>query len=80
MIFFKIFTCPPYFGNKYTFPPIFAKCLHFPLCSFNFRFLASFKFFLASSYFDHDAFMHHALHVLDALPLSKDFEEALYKF
>jgi len=37
----------------------------FPLFSFNLGFLLNLRFFL-SPYFDHDAFMHHALHVLDA--------------
>src|SRR6218665_3810013 len=45
--------------------PYFRKISKFSLFSFK---LCSFGFinFFASSYFDHDAFMHHALHVLDA--------------
>src|SRR6218665_1137516 len=40
----------PNFSQIYKFPPLFSVFLTF----------------LASSYFDHDAFMHHALHILDA--------------
>src|SRR6218665_891831 len=45
--------------------PYFRKISKFPLFSFK---LCSFGFinFFASPNFDHDAFMHHALHVLDA--------------
>jgi len=41
----------PYFHKIDKFPPIFVK----------FSFLLNLRVF-ASSYFDHDAFMHHALH------------------
>ena len=53
-----------YFGKNSTFPPNFAKLKHFPLFSLNLR-------FFASPDFDHDAFMHHALHVLDTPGLRK---------
>src|SRR6218665_180291 len=55
VIYFK-FVFPQYFGETITFPPIFARFIYFPLCSFNLRFLTSFTVF-ASPYFDHDAFM-----------------------
>src|SRR6218665_505237 len=45
--------------------PYFRKISKFPLFSFK---LCSFGFinFFASSYLDHEALIHHALHVLDA--------------
>src|SRR6218665_491680 len=49
----------PYFP-KICNSPIFAEFMHFPLFSFNLR------FFFFSPYFDHDAFMHHASHILNA--------------
>jgi len=45
-------------------PPISAKFIHSPI-SAKCKFLLNLCLF-ASSYFEHDAFMHHALHVLDA--------------
>src|SRR6218665_279640 len=42
------------------YSPYFSKIYKFPV-----HYLHSFSF-LATSYFDHDAFTHHALHVLDA--------------
>jgi len=62
--------------------PIFAKCIHLPLFRENLHFpyfrkisvrsiyvsYASFTS-LAFPYFDHDAFMHHALHVVNWTPL-----------
>src|SRR6218665_625307 len=45
----------PYFRKMYKFPPILFKFPYFYLI-----------YFFSSPYFDHDAFMHHALHVLDA--------------
>ena len=47
------------------FPIHFHKIYKFPLFSFNSHLLFTLGFF-ASTYFDHDAFMHHALHILDA--------------
>src|SRR6218665_3358965 len=49
----------PYFQKIYKFSPISAKFIHFPLFPQNLR-------YFASPHFDHDAFMHHVLHVLDA--------------
>jgi len=69
----------PHISN---FPPIFAISIHFPLfrkilnfpllfqISPGFRKLYVFFYilyvFLVSPYFDHDAFMHHTMHILDA--------------
>ena len=47
----------PYFHKTYKFTLLFPQ---------NLRFLLNFRVF-ASPYFDHDAFMHHALHVLDGI-------------
>ena len=47
------------------FPPIVAKCINFPYIHSNYVFLPNLHFF-ASPYFDHDAFMRHALHMLDS--------------
>jgi len=44
------------------FPHIFAKFLNVSLFSSNLRFLLNVRFF-ATPYFDHDVFMHHALHI-----------------
>jgi len=46
----------PLFSQKLQIPPIFVQ---FTFFWFNLR-------FIASPYFDHDAFMYHFLHVLDA--------------
>ena len=54
----------PLFSKKYYFPPYFQK---FPPCFSKIHLL--FTYFLCISfppYFDHDAFMHHPMHVLDA--------------
>src|SRR6218665_299651 len=60
------------------YSPIFAKCINFPyfrksykfpLFSLNFRLLWLNQRFLASLYFDHDAFMHYVL--LDGPAASK---------
>src|SRR6218665_2671691 len=48
---------PPHLFKMYTFPSDFCKNVCFVW--FNLR-------FLLPPYFDHDAFMHHTLHVLDA--------------
>ena len=57
-----MYTFPPYFKKK-NFSPAF---LHFPLFSFNLRVFCLIYVLFASPYFDHGAFMHHAMHVLDA--------------
>ena len=70
MTFFRI---SPYFSCFSTFPPVSRKLLFppyfhkFPLCFKQFHLL--FTYFTCISfppYFDHDAFMHHPMHVLDA--------------
>ena len=57
----------PYLEKIYkSQPPISTKCINFPIFLFILRgFLPNLRFF-ASLYFDHDAFLHNALHVLDA--------------
>jgi len=66
------FRIPSYFRCFHTFPPISEKMLFSP---YFFKFPSDFaKFtcfyihsaFFVSPYFDHDAFMHHTMHVLDA--------------
>src|SRR6218665_2764204 len=66
--------------QKFRIPPIFAVSAHFPLFRENFSFplllqmslcfrqihLLFTYFTCISPYFDHDAFMHHPMHVLDA--------------
>src|SRR6218665_2606429 len=69
------------FPKIYTFSPIsvhflpISETLYFPLFfihislfSFNIRFLALFTLFLLLPYFDNNAYMHHALQVLNATP------------
>src|SRR6218665_3066713 len=53
--FHKIYKFLLYFHKIYTFPPISTK----------FTFLGLIYVF-CFPYFDHDAFMHHTLHILDA--------------
>jgi len=48
-----------YFHKICKIPPITAKFINFPMIFIQFT-------FFASPYFDHDAFTHHALHVMDA--------------
>jgi len=57
----------PYFNKIYKFPPLFPLKMFqfFPYLSSIYVFFLNLPFLLAP-YFDHDAFMHHALHVLDA--------------
>jgi len=55
----------PLFRINVTFPPIFAKFVHIPYVHSIYAFWVHLRFFLPP-YFDHDTFMHHALHVLDA--------------
>src|SRR6218665_1371528 len=77
--FHKIYKFSPYFCKIYKFPSISTKFINFPPISAKFikspyfrsiyGFLliyafAKFRFF-CFPLFDHDAFMHHALHVLD---------------
>src|SRR6218665_2256373 len=49
----------PYFHKIFYKFPLFSQNIYFP------HIFVQFTFF-ASPYFDHDAFMHHALHVLDS--------------
>src|SRR6218665_1144389 len=67
------FEFPPYFPYFSTFPPVSRKLLFppyfekFPHCFPKIHLL--FTYFMCISfppYFDHDAFMHHPMHVLDA--------------
>src|SRR6218665_4230335 len=66
------FWIPPYFPSFSTFLPLIAKNSYFPPTFTNFppvfgkftSFLHTFCVF--PPYFDHDAFMHHPMHVLDA--------------
>jgi len=66
------FRISPYFRYFRTFPPCFAKIILSPLLLQIFPpVLGKFTCFLHalrvySPYFDHDAFMHHPMHVLDA--------------
>src|SRR6218665_113937 len=68
------FEFPSYFPCFCTFPPCFEKILFpsllFTISPFCFRKIhLLFTYFLCMSfptYFDHDAFMHHTMHVLDA--------------
>src|SRR6218665_941321 len=57
----------PNFDKIYKCPPICAKFIHFAPISVKFTF-SWFNLRLIGflPYFDHNAFMHHALHVLDA--------------
>jgi len=48
----------------YKFPLIYENFINFSVFLFNLRFCLINVF--GSPYFDYDAFMHHALHVLDA--------------
>jgi len=49
-------------------PPIYTKFINSPIFD-KFRIFVEFTYF-ASPYFDHDAFIHHALHVLNVPDLS----------
>src|SRR6218665_1597333 len=57
------------------YSPYFHKIYKFPLFSFNLRLLLHLRFF-GFPYFDLDAFLHYALHVLDAPELTLN----LYSF
>src|SRR6218665_2972410 len=50
-------------SEKLLFPPTFTN---FPLISLNLRVFYILSVFFVSPYFDHDAFMHHTMHTLDA--------------
>jgi len=67
------FRIPPYFPCFSTFPLYFPKIIisptlkNCPPCFRNIHLLLhTFCAFRFSPYFDHDAFMHHPMHVLDA--------------
>src|SRR6218665_2642606 len=61
------FEFPPCFRSFSTFPPYFAYFSKFPpLISYNLPVFYILYVFFVSPYFDHDAFMHHTMHVLDA--------------
>ena len=60
---------PLYFQKIHKFLPYFIKFSKFLLFSFNLRFLLNLRVFV-SPYFSHDAFLHHALHMLDATSAS----------
>src|SRR6218665_1443822 len=76
------FSQRPQISNFPHFPPIFAISVHFPPFRENYSFPPTFTNFppilgkftcilhtlrvYFSPYFDHDAFMHHPMHVLDA--------------
>src|SRR6218665_3918101 len=55
----------PYFGKIYI-PLIFSKFIPLPRMFVHFTFLWLHLHSFASPYFDHDVFMHHALHLLSA--------------
>src|SRR6218665_435114 len=55
---------PPISNNIYN-PPTFAKMFNLSLFSFNLLLFSLNLHFFISPYFDHDAFTHYALHVLD---------------
>jgi len=66
----EIFHFPPYFRRIHTLPSISGKTL-FPFFTFPPTFIQFTCFWsnlrvFSSPYFDHDAFMHYALQVLDA--------------
>jgi len=64
----------PYFHKIYKLPHVSAKFIHFALFPQNLRrFGLIYVFLLPPPCFDHEAFMHHALHVLDA-SAGYDFE------
>src|SRR6218665_497206 len=53
----------PLFRKIYYFPPIFPT---FSLISSNLHVFCMLYVILSSPYFDHDAFMHQTMHILDA--------------
>jgi len=64
-LYFRSFsTFPPIWG-KLLFPPTFSNFSPAPWFRKIYVFYIPYAFFV-SPYFDHDAFMHHAMHVLDA--------------
>src|SRR6218665_2461036 len=77
-----LFSRQPQISN---FPSVFPVSVHFPLFRENYYFPllskisplflknspAFYIFYVFSPYFDHDAFMHHPMHVLDAPGLGR---------
>src|SRR6218665_2920037 len=69
---FRVWENFPLFSQNGTFPPVSENLVfspafqNFPLISFNLPVLNVLYVFFVSPYFDHDAFMHHTVHVLDA--------------
>jgi len=61
--FFLFQNISPLFRENYYFPPIFDK---FPPCFTQIHLLFTYFACIFPPYFDHDAFMHHPMHVLDA--------------
>src|SRR6218665_2280928 len=56
--FHKVYKFRTYFCKTYTLGPFFPQ---------NLGFLLNLRFFCYPRYFEHDAFMYHALHLLGAL-------------
>ena len=56
----------PYFHKINKFPPISAKFIKFPPIFFQFTLSVLNLCIFASTLFDHDTFMHHALCIPDA--------------
>src|SRR6218665_2241411 len=80
----QISNFPPYFASFSTFSPLFCANYYspsfhkFPPCFQEIHLL--FTYFSCISflpYFDHDAFMHHPMHVLPWTPLIKQVEPVL---
>src|SRR6218665_2940093 len=75
------FRISPYFPCFSTFPPVWRKLLfsptfkNFPSFRKIHLLFTYFMYISFPSYFDHDAFMHHPMHVLDALGRTKPFHE-----
>src|SRR6218665_1806564 len=69
----NFFEFPPYFSCFSTFPPVSGNFLfppYFSKCPPVLEKFTCFTYFMCISfppYFDHDAFMHHPMYVLDAL-------------
>jgi len=62
----QISNFPPFSLFQYIFPPVSQKLL-FPLCLRKIHLLFTYLMCISfPPYFDHDAFMHHPMHVLDA--------------
>src|SRR6218665_1706097 len=62
--YFRCFsTFSPLFREHFSFPPTFTN---FPPCFRQIHLLFTYFTCIFPPYFDHDAFMHHPMHVLDA--------------